>query len=637
MSKRKKLRTSGEVRSLKPPKNPRLGDCVRSPPDPKLGHSHHFEGSEGSLVPIPATEHSTEEPGQAVTSSPDEEAGSPSQRLRQPGKEPAVLPPSQNSLGRFVPQFAKSRKTLTSKAGTREEDVGSGASSLETLAEPRALPAGSLSLEELPGLALQEIGEPGGQVQAGGTCPGQSSQSFGNPVPSIGDSQPVVSPEGDPEYPTSQRASQESLLEQRTRMSEGGGVGYHRSEAEGVGADLLREPQEEEEDIPGSPAPAPGSGLTQALGPATPLLDPGSAPQGLSEPRQTPSGPSGEEQRHNPGHVSDEAVVPADVSTDPPELELRALEVARPDGQADAEFPAFASRKAPDGGRSGTLPACRPLARETIADREEAGQENEPSSEAPVGPAASLALTFGNQEPTVGAGDSSLQALETGPGVHQEQVPSPDQEAAELGSQSHVQDLEGLSLSFQAANLLEHREAADSPPQDTQACRDTHRDSPGLLELPPGSADQPVWEGYLAMELDFLPDSQIQEALDAPDFEAPPEQLFPVGSRPGPGWPGLSPRAHGDAASVTEAQTRTCVGAKGCEAPRMEDATDTVRGLVVELSNLNRLIMSTYRDLEAFRRLHHQRKAKPTGKAPTAHPSKGTGAVPRGQQRWRDL
>nr|7Z8Z_B Chain B, Break repair meiotic recombinase recruitment factor 1 [Mus musculus]7Z8Z_D Chain D, Break repair meiotic recombinase recruitment factor 1 [Mus musculus] len=35
---------------------------------------------------------------------------------------------------------------------------------------------------------------------------------------------------------------------------------------------------------------------------------------------------------------------------------------------------------------------------------------------------------------------------------------------------------------------------------------------------------------------------------------------------------------------------------------RMQDATDTVRGLVVELSGLNRLIMSTHRDLEAFKR-----------------------------------
>lgn len=37
---------------------------------------------------------------------------------------------SQNSVGRFVPQFAKPRKTVTRQAATREEDLGSGAFSL---------------------------------------------------------------------------------------------------------------------------------------------------------------------------------------------------------------------------------------------------------------------------------------------------------------------------------------------------------------------------------------------------------------------------------------------------------------------------------------------------------------------------
>lgn len=34
---------------------------------------------------------------------------------------------SQNSVGRFVPHFAKLRKTVTRQAATREEDLGSGA------------------------------------------------------------------------------------------------------------------------------------------------------------------------------------------------------------------------------------------------------------------------------------------------------------------------------------------------------------------------------------------------------------------------------------------------------------------------------------------------------------------------------
>ncbi|KAK1342652.1 hypothetical protein QTO34_015418 [Cnephaeus nilssonii] len=68
----------------------------------------------------------------------------------------------------------------------------------------------------------------------------------------------------------------------------------------------------------------------------------------------------------------------------------------------------------------------------------------------------------------------------------------------------------------------------------------------------------------------------------------------------------------------------------------MEDATDTMRGLIIELSNLNRLIMNAHRDLEAFKRLNY-RKAKPAGKAPMPYTSKRAGALPPGDQPWRDL
>lgn len=86
-----------------------------------------------------------------------------------------------------------------------------------------------------------------------------------------------------------------------------------------------------------------------------------------------------------------------------------------------------------------------------------------------------------------------------------------------------------------------------------------------------------------------------------------------------------------------QAQPRTRVGIKTCEATGIEDATDTVRGLVMELSNLNRLIMSAHRDLETFKRLNYYRKAKPAGKAPTPYTAKGAGTLPRGEQSWRDL
>ncbi|XP_030877622.1 uncharacterized protein C19orf57-like isoform X2 [Leptonychotes weddellii] len=183
--------------------------------------------------------------------------------------------------------------------------------------------------------------------------------------------------------------------------------------------------------------------------------------------------------------------------------------------------------------------------------------------------------------------------------------------------------------------------------------------------------DQAVLGESPAMEPDFLPASQIRDALEAPDFEASPAQilqdeqetvprlscqgqshrptqislsestdsagdtrLFPTGTRLGSCWPGTSP--HADGGLLTELQLRTCVGIKACEAARMEDATDTVHGLVVELSNLNRLIMSAHRDLEAFKRISY-RKARLAGKAPAPYTSKGAGNLPPGQQSWRDL
>uniref|UniRef100_A0A8C0I051 Uncharacterized protein n=1 Tax=Balaenoptera musculus TaxID=9771 RepID=A0A8C0I051_BALMU len=132
MSKRKKLRTSGGkgIRPPKLPKNPRLGDSDGDPQSSKLGHWHHPEETESRSGPAPSAEQSREEPGQAASSSPYEEAGAPSSLLGEPKKEPVRLPPSQNSVGRFVPQFAKPRKTVTGRAERREEDPRSGAFSL---------------------------------------------------------------------------------------------------------------------------------------------------------------------------------------------------------------------------------------------------------------------------------------------------------------------------------------------------------------------------------------------------------------------------------------------------------------------------------------------------------------------------
>ncbi|XP_012496713.1 PREDICTED: uncharacterized protein C19orf57 homolog [Propithecus coquereli] len=643
MSKRKKLRTSGEgIRPAKPPKNPRLGDSDGGPQSSKSDHLRHLEEPEGKLGPASSIQHSREEPGQAVPSSPDEETGAPCRLLRPP-EEPPALPPSQNSVGRFVPQFSNPRKTVARKAETREEDLGSGAFSLETPPEPSAWQAGSRQREESLGLTVQEGRDP---MQADGACPEQSSQDPANPLPSRGDAQPKASPEGGAGPAAPQMASQDHLLEPGTNMLLGGNSGNSGPETEkawvpssggqkghllssdaggkepdggapqrggaqrGAEADLPGGSQEEGDGVLSAPASASPSDPARGLGPATWCPEPRFAAQDLPDPWQTPHGTGrvAEQSRSSPGCSSLGEVVSADLSMDPPEVEQRVLEVAGLDEQADARSPASPGGKVPDGGHRMVLPGCTPLTGDTSRGRGEVGQEDKPPGDILVGPATSLALVPGNQEPTMGAGDSGHLAPDTGPGVSQKQVPGPDQEAAELGSWSHEQDPKGPSVSLQASGPLEHKEAADGP-RETRARQDSPDTpvDPGALQPdhPPHPADQATWGGSLAVELDFLPDSQIQEALDASDFESPPEQLFPARSRLGPGRPGPSPCTNGDPTEMAKAQP-------------------------------SRLIMSAHRDLEVFKRLGY-RKAKLAGKAPLPYSSKGAGNVPRGEQPWRDL
>ncbi|XP_065729891.1 break repair meiotic recombinase recruitment factor 1 [Phocoena phocoena] len=629
MSKRKKLRTSGEgIRPPKLPKNPRLGDSDGDPQSSKLGHWHHPEETESRSGPAPSAEQSREAPGQAASSSPYEEAGAPSRLLGQPEKEPVRLPPSQNSVGRFVPQFTKPRKTVTGRAERREEDPRSGAFSLETLPEPSAQQARSQPREESPGLALQETRDPGDQTQADGACPEPSGQNPVTPVPGDGDPQPLASSIASLEWGTvpsaSERASQDHLSKHGTNVPDGGSTeegwvpGDHGQKGHLPGSDAEEEPDQGAPQEGGVRGEA-GAELPEErqeeedgiLGP-----EPRSAAQGPPGPLQMPSwtGGGAEGSYSSPRCSRLGAVVIAGVSTDTTEPEQRALGVAGPDGTVNARVTASPSGKAPDGGHSRALLGCMPLNGETTGGREKARREDKPPDDVPGGLAASPAPAHEIQEPTIGAGDSSPLALKMGPGVGQTQLPGPDQE--------------GLGV---------YREAVDGPPQDAgarQGSPDAHTSPAGQPEHPADSSEQAVWEGSSAMELYFLPDSQTQDALEAPGFEAPPEQLSPAGSGLDPCWPGTSPRA--DGGSLAEAQPRTRMGIKTCEATRMEDATDTVRGLVIELSNLNRLIMSAHRDLEAFKRLNYYQKAKAAGKAPAAYTPKGAGNLPRGEQSWRD-
>ncbi|XP_064135967.1 LOW QUALITY PROTEIN: break repair meiotic recombinase recruitment factor 1 [Loxodonta africana] len=626
----------GEERVYSPkcPKKPRLDDSDGAPQSPKLDRFPALDKSEGKVGPTPPAEHSKEELRPAAPSSPDEETEVPSRLLGQPEKDPVPFALSQNSGRKFVPQFAKARKTVTRKAETKEEDIRSGAFNLETLQEPSAPQTGSQQLHASPGLAFPEEGAPEDQAQATGIHPEQHSQLPPESVLGGGASLPMTSTDGSPSWrmvaSASERASQEHLSEPGTRGGNSGlesGVleawqGNSRPGTErGLAPEGPRQkgpprssesegkephrgaPQKEGEGVPGALGPDPARGLI----PVSQGPEPGSAAQGCPNHMHMPSRP---------------VVVVAKGSTDP---------TVPPPGAPEP------ARWAPNSSCSVALPHSL----EAVGGPGEVGPEDEPPGDTLRPPAASQAPAHQSQEPTVGGGDSSPITLEVGPGVDLKQTASPGQEelggawvlpspepvggkAAEPGSESQPDpEPSGCSLSLRAASPPEHTEVVDGLSQGPRA----------HTALDP--ADQAVWGCSSPMELDFLPDSQIQDALDAPNFEAPPEQPSPVGSRRSPCWPDTNPPT--DRALITTARPRTQdTGNKAFEAPRLEDATDIVCGLIMELSNLNRLIMSTHRDLEAFKRLSY-RKGKPAGKAPAPYASKGAGNLPRGKQPWRDL
>ncbi|XP_036315893.1 break repair meiotic recombinase recruitment factor 1 isoform X1 [Pipistrellus kuhlii] len=658
MSKRKKLRTSGE--GIRPPKHPKLRDSDEDPPSFQFGPSGHPEESKSRSGPVPCTEQSEEESGQEASSSLDKEPGAPCRLLSQAEKEPIPFPPSQNSDRRFVPQFAKPRKTVTRLTTAREEDLGSGAFSSETPPEPSAQRAGSQSWQESSELTVLEAWKPGDQTQADGTHSEPSAQNSVTPVSSRGDSQPEVSNDISSEWGmvslVSESANRDYLLEQGANLPDAGSTEGGR-----IPGDLSQEGHlpsrgaEEKEPDRGVPQEEGVLGGIKGgdqekgdsiLGLITQGSEPGSAAQAPPDPLQILSrvGIEARGSCSSPGHSSLRISVITDVVTDPTKAEQRALELTGPDEKANTQASASPNGKAPDGGHSGALLTGSPLAGEATGSRGEAEWEAEAPGDVSRSPAASLVLAHETQEPSIGAGYSSPVASEMGPVVGQTQVPELDQEglggvsllsqpsgekAAELGSQSHEQDLGGFSLSLGASDPPLHRESVVGPLLDARALEG----SPDAPASPAGQPKHPDPADQAALELDFLPDSQIQDALEALNFEAPPEQ-FPAVSGADPCWPDTSLSTEGG--PLIHSQPSTHKGIQPCEATRMEDATDTMRGLIIELSNLNRLIMNAHRDLEAFKRLNY-RKTKPAGKAPMPYPSKGAGALPRGEQPWRDL
>ncbi|KAG8521278.1 putative protein C19orf57, partial [Galemys pyrenaicus] len=659
--------------TLKSPKKARLGDSEGIPQSFELDHLHHPEETEGRSGSIASAEQNREEPQWVASSFPDEAAGAPSRLLGQPEKEQVSLICSLMyiqrtlshtsaecrlfissscyslqgliSVGRFVPQFAKPRKTATTQAETREEDLVNEGFSLETQPEPSAQQAGSQPQEESPKSTVQEAREPGDHPQADTIQPQHSDQSSETPVPRSRGSQPEVTTDISPERETVPSVSE---MNNQNQLSEPGSSipdGRSRESAWAAGGHShkvhLSNRDAEEKPERGSPQKGDtpqGARADLCEGPqkeGEPTVS-----QGPPDTKQICSraGREAEQNFNNPTCSSLGIVVLTDMSTDPAESEQRALEAAGPDGQAKA--------RTLDGGYSGALLSCIPLTGKTTGGREESGRGIEPHSDITQGPDVTLALAQGIQEPTVGAEHPNPPVSEMGPDAEQTQVSGLDQEglggvcalplllqpsagkAANLGFQSHEEDLKQLNLPLQASTLPVHR-VVSGPPQQTSTFQGSPEASAGQPKHPPDSANQTAWGTSLALEFDFLPDSQIWEALEAPEFEAPPEQL-PVG----PQWPSASRPA--DGGTLDETQQRTRMGIKAYEATSLEDATDTVRGLVIELSSLNRIIMSAYQSLEVFKRPSYY-KAKSSGKASVPFTSKGTGNLPHGGLSWKNF
>ncbi|KAL1784391.1 hypothetical protein HispidOSU_011629 [Sigmodon hispidus] len=619
MNKKRQHNSGGSLHSSKPSKNPRLKDPHGSPQSSKLMQSHYLRESEESLEPSATEETGGEEAGPAASSHRVEDTKAASDLQGSP-EELISLPPSQNSVMRFVPQFAKPKKVRKASAWERASE--SCAENQETGPELSALQAASQPQESMR-FPFHDTGRPEDQTWEDGTS--SKERTISPDTGSLGNNDFEM-----------QRARVQDSSSQERHLSDGDAEGKEAdsrspqeggAQGEGAGAQQSGEPHEEEGILCISVS-APSSDPTVPV-PVHTLSSTGALPS-CSSPADT--------------SLTDSVII-TDVSLDPSVLEQRTPEVASLPGSLDGQTSG--------GGCSGTLLGYTPLAEETTADREKARLEK--GSPGDIQANLTEPAVSGQQEPMMDAGDSDHIEQEMGPAAVNTKDPGSDGQlpgrigmlplqaqpmnqkvTVELSSLNCHQDLEGLSLSPHTSSQLEHSQVASDLPQGTKACGSNLGipiDLSGQQQPSPSSGDQASWQESLAMELDFLPDSQIQDALDVPNVEALPEQVtpqdFPAGNVPDLGCTVPSPcLIRGTSKAVAKAQPRPATGTWAQEACKMQDATDTVRGLVVELSSLNRLIMSTHRDLEAFKR----RKAKPQ-----PYSTKGLGSFARRDQGWRDL
>ncbi|KAM6469981.1 break repair meiotic recombinase recruitment factor 1 isoform 1-T1 [Liasis olivaceus] len=110
-----------------------------------------------------------------------------------------------------------------------------------------------------------------------------------------------------------------------------------------------------------------------------------------------------------------------------------------------------------------------------------------------------------------------------------------------------------------------------------------------------------------SLDLESLPDTQLEGILESHSLEFQSQKIcsndksnqYAARKRENKTPPPDSTKIY---ANNVRDETK-----KICDPSKQEDATDVVYGLIKELSNLNRLIMSTHRDLDSFKRLKSRR------------------------------
>ncbi|XP_074059678.1 break repair meiotic recombinase recruitment factor 1 isoform X2 [Macrotis lagotis] len=219
------------------------------------------------------------------------------------------------------------------------------------------------------------------------------------------------------------------------------------------------------------------------------------------------------------------------------------------------------------------------------------------------------------------------------------------------GSSEQNFGLKEISLSVNTTTcLFMGKEMIADPVKETEINMKSRKLSAEKISLAENECnfeDHTDWGESLALELDFLPDSQIRDALDDPNFGFPSEQASPMDSTLVSSLPGKNPHSDEQVCSKAPMTLKSTSShklqpryemAEGSSDPAREDATNIICGLTVELSNLNRLIMSTHRDLESFRRLKH-RKGKAAGKQSHyqfSYPPKGVTHCSHVMKKWKE-